>query len=31
MKGWRVNPLKGTGPELFEPMKVSEGATPMLF
>lgn len=24
MKAWRVNPLKGNGPELLEPLKASE-------
>ena len=31
MKAWRVNPLKGNGPELLEPMKVADGSKPMLF
>jgi putative SOS response-associated peptidase YedK len=31
MKAWRVNPLKGNGPELLEPMKTADGSPPMLF
>jgi putative SOS response-associated peptidase YedK len=31
MKAWRVNPLKGDGPELLEPMKPSDESSPILF
>jgi putative SOS response-associated peptidase YedK len=29
MKAWRVDPLKGNGPELLEPMKMSDGLVPL--
>jgi putative SOS response-associated peptidase YedK len=30
MKAWRVNPIKGNGPELLDPIKAA-GGLPMLF
>jgi hypothetical protein len=31
MKAWRVNPLRGNGPELLEPVTAIGEAPPMLF